>query len=253
AEELFAGRIDAVVFLTGVGAETLLEALKPRYEPSELFAALDRGRVVVRGPKPTAVLKRWGVRIDLKAPEPNTWRELAAAMRDAFDLAGKTVAVQEYGKPNEAFYDELRALGAAVLPVPVYRWALPEDTGPLEDAIRDAAHGVFDVVTFTSAQQIENVYEVTTRLGLRDHFDEALRKSVIVSIGPTCSERLREYGLEPDLEASPPKMGQMVRLAMERGRDVIAAKSKSKVRCADASRETDLPTRPHNGPYGDRA
>lgn len=224
ADELFTGRVDVVVFLTGVGAEALLDALTKRHGPEATAAALGRAKVVVRGPKPTAVLNKRGVRIDLKAPEPNTWRETAAAIRDAFDLTGKTVAVQEYGKPNEAFYDELRSLGAAVLPVPVYRWALPEDTGPLEDAIREAVHGAFDVVAFTSAQQIENVYEVARRIDVADFLDAAVRRAVLVSVGPACSERLRGRGLEPDLEASPPKMGPMVRLALEQGRDVLARK-----------------------------
>jgi uroporphyrinogen-III synthase len=225
AEELFAGRVDVVVFLTGGGTEALLEALTQRYGPAEIVAALGRAKVVVRGPKPSAVLHKWGVRIDLKTPEPNTWRETAAAIRETFDLAGKGVAVQEYGKPNAAFYEELRALGATVLPVPVYRWALPEDTGPLEDAVRRAADGEFDLTAFTSAQQLENVLTIAGRLGLVDRLKKAMRSAVVVSIGPTCSEVLREHGLEPDLEASPPKMGPMVRLAVEQGPEIRHSKS----------------------------
>ncbi len=102
AENLIAGRIDAVLFLTGVGAQALLDAVKLRYEESQILAALDRTFIAVRGPKPTVVLKKWGVHIDVKAPEPNTWRETAVAIRNAIDLKGKTIAVQEYGKPNEA-------------------------------------------------------------------------------------------------------------------------------------------------------
>ncbi|MBA3315366.1 MAG: uroporphyrinogen-III synthase [Planctomycetaceae bacterium] len=227
AEKLLAGRIDAVLFLTGVGAQALLDALKLRHDETVVLAALDRAFVAVRGPKPTAVLKKWGVHIDVKAPEPNTWRETAAAIRAAVDLHGKTVAVQEYGKPNEALYDELRALGADVLPVPVYRWALPEDTAPLEAALRASLSDGFDIYAFTSAQQVENVLTVVRQLGFEDELRTAMRRSVIVSIGPTCSEALREHGLPPDIEASPPKMGPMVRSALEQGRDAITRKRSS--------------------------
>jgi len=227
AEELLAGRIDVVVFLTGVGAETLLEAIGERHPLAEILAALGRTKVVVRGPKPSAVLSKRGIRIDLKAPDPNTWRETAAAIRASFDIAGRTVAVQEYGKPNESFYEELRALGAAVMQVPVYRWALPEDMELLRWAVESAAYGAFDVVAFTSAQQIENVFEVARDRGIVEHLCESLRGGVLVSIGPTCSERLREFGLEPDLESSPPKMGPMVRLALEQGRDVLRRKNRA--------------------------
>lgn len=224
AEQLLAGRIDLVVFLTGVGAEALLDALNERHQAEEVVASLGRAKVIVRGPKPAAVLNKRGVRIDLKAPEPNTWRETAAAVRASFDLAGRTVAVQEYGKPNEAFYDELRALGANVVSVPVYRWALPEDTGPLENAISSAVAGGYDIFAFTSAQQVHNVLTVAERLGIRDAFLHSLRSGVIASIGPTCSETLREYDLPPDVEASPPKMGPMVRAALAEAPAVLSRK-----------------------------
>lgn len=224
ADRLLAGNIDAAVFLTGVGAEALLEVLGRRHDPAAIVEALRRCRVVVRGPKPTAVLHKRGVRIDLKAPEPNTWRETAEAIRAALDLDGRTVAVQEYGKPNDAFYEELRRLGATVVPVPVYRWALPEDTGPLRVAIGSAAAGDFDIFAFTSAQQVLNVLAVAERMGVKDGLLAAFRTGVVLSIGPTCSECLRDQSLTPDLEASPPKMGPMVRLALERGRDVLAEK-----------------------------
>ena len=70
--------------------------------PREAFlAALGRIKVVVRGPKPLAVMREWKVRVDVQVPEPNTWREiLADARRPQLPVAGLRVAVQEYGKPN---------------------------------------------------------------------------------------------------------------------------------------------------------
>lgn len=226
ANELLSGRVDAIVFLTGVGAETLIETLKHRHDSGEILKAIDSIRVAVRGPKPTAVLRKWGVHIDVKAPEPNTWRETAEAIRNNFDLEGKTVAVQEYGKPNEAFYDELRSFGATILRVPVYRWALPEDTTPLEQILHDAVKARFDVYAFTSAQQVENVLTVAENLSIADQLADAMRSAVIVSIGPTCSEALRSHGLDPDLEASPPKMGPMVRLALDQAPSILDQKAR---------------------------
>jgi len=224
AEHLIAGRIDAVLFLTGVGAQALLDAVKLRYDEKQILAALDGAFIAVRGPKPTAVLKKWGVHIDVKAPEPNTWRETAVAIRNAIDLSGKTIAVQEYGKPNSALYEELRSLGANVEPVPVYRWALPEDTGPLETALRDAVQSGFDIYAFTSAQQVENVLTMAEQIGAADELKNAMLRSTIVSIGPTCSDALREQALPPDVEASPPKMGPMIRSALDEWPRIAARK-----------------------------
>ena len=227
-EAVLAGQVDVTIFLTGVGAEATFDVLETRWLLSDVFAFLERDQIVVRGPKPAAVLKKRGVRVDLKAAEPNTWREVMASLRTAGDLAGKTVAVQEYGKPNEALYDELRFLGATVLPVPVYRWTLPDDVAPLRAAVQSAARGAFDVYVFTSAQQLENVLAVANELKLKDAVVAEMRRSVVASIGPTCSDTLAEHGLPPDLEASPPKMGQLIRLAVEQGRAVLAAKRNGK-------------------------
>ncbi len=211
AEKLLAGRIDAVLFLTGVGAQALLDALKLRHDETVVLAALDRAFVAVRGPKPTAVLKKWGVHIDVKAPEPNTWRETAAAIRAAVDLHGKTVAVQEYGKPNPELIEGLERRGAIVTRVPVYRWALPEDTGPLRGAIEEIAAGRIGAVLFTSAQQAVHMLDVAAEMGREAGLRAALaERTVVGSIGPTTSETLREHALPVDLEPEHPKMGPLV-------------------------------------------
>ncbi len=218
AEALFAKTIDVVIFFTGVGAQTLLDALCTRYDRKELVAALADCTVIVRGPKPTAVLKRWQIRIDHFVPEPNTWRDMLALLDAVCPVAGKLVAVQEYGRPNTDFYRALEARGAQLMPVPVYRWALPEDVAPLEAAVKDTVNRQFDVILFTSANQLNNVLEVAQRLGLREHWLEAAGKCFIASIGPTASETLREAGLTPQVEASPPKMGQLVMQTMQAAR-----------------------------------
>lgn len=225
-DRLLAGEFAAVIFMTGVGARALLEVVESKLDRAKFFEALQRCCVIVRGPKPTAVLREWGVRIDHRAPEPNTWRELLSVIDGGLNfpaaisattssaeqsLRDRTVAIQEYGLPSAELYSALADRGASVLPVPVYRWELPTDTAPLEAAIRSAVAGEFDVLLFTSAQQIRNVLEIAERLGLRESFLAATQRCRIGSIGPTCSEALREAGLHIDLEPSHPHMGHLVR------------------------------------------
>lgn len=217
AERLQAGAIGTVVFLTGVGTETLFEALETRGLAAPVQAALARCRVVARGPKPVAALSRRGVRIDLKAPEPNTWQQVAATLASAgVELQGELVAVQEYGVPSREFYDWLTDRGAKVLPVPVYRWDLPADVAPLEAALRALTRGEFEVLLWTSAQQVNHVDLIAQRMGLGTQWRTAARNCVIGSIGPTASERLREFGLPPSLEPSHPRMAHLVRETLER-------------------------------------
>ena len=226
-DRLLAGELDVVIFMTGVGARALLEVVETRVPRATFFDALQRCCVIVRGPKPTAVLREWGVRIDHRAAEPNTWRELLSVI-DAgltWPATGRktppdpvAIAIQEYGLPSEDFYAALNSRGMSVLPVPVYRWELPTDIAPLEAAIRATVAGEFDVLLLTSAQQIRNVLDVAERLQLREPFLAATRRCLIGSIGPTCSEALREAGLHIDLEPSHPHMGHLVRETLTRAR-----------------------------------
>lgn len=218
AAELLAGRIDVVIFMTGVGTRALLEVLETRFTPESLFAAWDKCRIVVRGPKPLAVLREWKLRVDIRVPEPNTWRELLAALTDNVSVKGQTIAVQEYGEPSHELYEELKRRDAKVLPVPVYRWDMPEDLAPLNAAIDATIAGEFDVLLFTSANQINNVLEAAKRQGKQTEWLDAARKCGIASIGPTASEKLRSVGLPVHVEASPPKMGPLVRIALEEAR-----------------------------------
>jgi len=224
ADALFAGRIDAVIFMTGVGARTLWETLQSRYAQPEFFAALEKCEVIVRGPKPTAVLREWKVRIDHRAPEPNTWRELLAMLDAEYPVNGKRVAVQEYGQPNVEFYRALQERGADVTAVPIYRWALPEDTGPLVSAIRSIIAGEQDVLMFTSAHQVHNVLSAAESEGLQEEWLAAANRCVMASIGPTTSEALVDVGLPVHLEASPPKMGQLVKLVFEEGPRLVGTR-----------------------------
>ena len=215
--KLIAGEFPFLILLTGVGTEALLDVARSEGLEQPFLQALQTTSLIIRGPKPAAVLARLGLKYAVRAPEPNTWRELLAAIDAAeIQLAGTQVAVQEYGVPNPQLYDALRQRGAIVQPIPVYRWALPENTQPLVDALQEIAAGRVNVVLFTSAGQVANVLEVAKRSGLETGFLHAARNSVrIASIGPACTEALLDAGFPVHGEASPPKMGQLVKLAVE--------------------------------------
>ncbi|MCA9030385.1 MAG: uroporphyrinogen-III synthase [Planctomycetaceae bacterium] len=215
-KQLLANEFDLVLFLTGVGAKALFEILELKHSVEEIREAFNACQIMVRGPKPIPVLRDYGIRVDLKAPEPNTWREVISELeRNEVELSGKRFAIQEYGVASTELREALESRGASVSSVSVYRWALPDDVGPLEQAIRDTIRGEFDVLLITSAQQINNILEVADSLGLKDQWLQAASKCIIGSIGPTASERIREFGLPVSMEPSHPKMAHLAKEVIE--------------------------------------
>jgi uroporphyrinogen-III synthase len=220
ADALTQGQFDLVVLLTGVGTRALLQLVeKVRGSAGPFVAALAATRIAARGPKPVGVLRKLKITPWVVAPEPNTWRELLAALdakRDEWSLSGARVAVQEYGASNPSLLAGLEERGAAVTRVPVYQYALPEDLGPLQSGIEALVRGDIDVVLFTTATQVVHLLQVARTMGKEADVRQALGRVTSASIGPTTSEELREQGIRIDFEPSHPKMGFLVREAAER-------------------------------------
>jgi uroporphyrinogen-III synthase len=228
ARGLVQGQFQVVIFMTGVGTRALAQAIEPACPREQLVAALNKVSVVARGPKPVAVLREFGVAVTLTVPEPNTWREILHALDQnvqTVPLKGVHVAVQEHGVPSRELYAGLAQRGALVFPVPVYKWAPPEDVEPLRAAIRDLALGKFDVVLFTSSIQVHHLFRLADEIGQHQQIVNALRRAVVGSIGPVTSETLREYGITPDLEPSHPKMGFLVKETSERSAALLQRKN----------------------------
>jgi uroporphyrinogen-III synthase len=179
---------------------------------------------VARGPKPAAVLREWNVPIAINVREPNTWREILDATRDRSE---KRIAVQEYGRSNPELIEGLRARGAEVIPVRVYRWDLPLDLAPLKEAVRRIAGGQADVVMFTTGTQVAHLFRVAAEAGLEEALRQRLREAVVASIGPTTSEMLEEYGILADIVPGHPRMGFLVKETADRAPAVLAEKRKA--------------------------
>jgi len=208
AGRLFAGGFDMMVLMTGVGTRHLNRAIAERYAEGAFAGALRRLTVAARGPKPVAALREMGLAPAIVAPEPNTWREMLAALEGRPE---RRIAVQEYGRPNPDLLKGLGARGAEVAPVRVYRYGLPEDTAALRAAVRKLAEGEIDVALFTTAMQIVNLARVAKDQGIEAEAMDALRRCRVMSIGPTTTESLEEFGVTAAFEPSHPKMGLLVR------------------------------------------
>jgi uroporphyrinogen-III synthase len=215
------GDFDMVIFLTGVGARLLNQIIETRYPPGIFIETLRRVAVVVRGSKPAAVMREWGVPVAVSVPEPNTWREILKATEGRPE---RKIAIQEYGRTSVELVEGLRGRGAEVTTVAVYQWDLPLDLALLREAVRGICAGEFDVLLLTTSVQVAHLLRVAGEQRAEQLVRAALKKMVIASVGPTTSETLREQGIDADFEPSHPKMGFLVNETAARARKILESK-----------------------------
>ena len=116
----------------------------------------------------------------------------------------------------------LEQLGALVTSIPIYRWALPEDLAPLRGAIERILGGEAEVALFTNGAQVDHLLQVADLENMAGALRHGLKKIVIGSVGPVCTQVLRQFGLEPDIEPVHPKMGALIVQVAARAPEILA-------------------------------
>lgn len=229
AEALIRGAFDLVIFTTGVGVRTLLKIVSAHGDREAFLAALRRTKIAARGPKSSTALRELEIPIAVVAPEPFTWRSLMVALEAKLGarLEGMNIAVQEYGTPNPELLTALAERNVAITRLPVYQWALPEDIQPLREAVIALAHGHIDVVLLMNAGQVVHLFLIAEQMGYTEALYEGLRTTLIGSIGPSTTEGLHAYGLDPDYEPTQSKMGFLVNELAQKAAALLARKRAS--------------------------
>ncbi|MFF4669142.1 uroporphyrinogen-III synthase [Streptomyces sp. NPDC001279] len=186
---------DVVVATTAVGFRGWMEAADGWGIGDRLAAALRGAELLARGPKVKGAVRAAGL--------TESWSPASESMDEVLDrlltdgVVGRRIALQLHGEPLPGFIEPLRAAGAEVVAVPVYRWTDPEDIAPL-DRLLDAvlARGV-DALTFTSAPAATSLLGRAERRGQSPELLSALREDVLVAcVGPVTARPLQALGID---------------------------------------------------------
>ncbi|NEK58321.1 uroporphyrinogen-III synthase [Geodermatophilus sabuli] len=207
--------VDLVVATTGVGFRGWLEAADAWDLP--LVDHLRGTRVLARGPKARGAIRGGGL-VDAWSPASESSAEVLEHLLSGAEgpLAGRRIAVQLHGDPLPDFVDALRAAGAEVLTVPVYRWVLPEDVVPVRRLVASIVARTVDAVTFTSAPAAASLLTVADELGRRAEVVEALTGGVLpVAVGPVTAAPLAAAGIV-SLQPERSRLGALAREVVAR-------------------------------------
>jgi uroporphyrinogen-III synthase len=208
------GDLDVMIFLTGVGARFLISEAESMGLKNEFLKALGNTMTVVRGPKPVAALRHFGVRVDV-IPENPTTEGVIEALRTR-DLHGRRVGVQLYGTPNPQLVSALEAKGAQLSPVQIYAYGAATDLSTVSGLVGSTLDGDVHVMAFTSAPQVRMLFDFAAQLGFADALRRALSERVVLaSIGEVTSRALQEQGLTPKIVPAQSKMGALAQAVGE--------------------------------------
>lgn len=202
---------DVVVLTTGIGTRSWFGVAETAGLDDRLRELCDTSYVVARGPKARGAARAHGVEVTWEATGASGAEVLAHL--EAMGVAGKRVVIQrDGGEPLLAA--AVRALGAEVLDVAVYRWDRPLDEAPAVRLLDAVAGARLHAVTFTCAHAVRTAFELVTD-------PEALRAAlcgpvVAVAVGSVTAGALRAHGVEDIVEPERPRLGAMVQALVHR-------------------------------------
>ncbi len=190
---------DIVIATTGIGFRGWIAAADGWGMANELTTALGKARIVSRGPKATGALRAAGLPEEW-SPESESSREVLEYLVEG-GIAGNRIAVQLHGAtadwdPFPEFLDELRAAGAEVVPIRVYRWHPAPRNGDFDQLVAGIAEEKFDAVSFTSAPAVASVLLRATEMDIEAQVLSALRNGVhAMCVGPVTARPLVRLGV----------------------------------------------------------
>ncbi|MFE2523562.1 uroporphyrinogen-III synthase [Streptomyces sp. NPDC059382] len=193
-KELIHRTPDAVVATTAIGFRGWIEAADGWGIGEELLDRLRSTELLARGPKVKGAVRAAGL-VEAWSPASESLAEVLDRLL-AQGVAGRRIALQLHGEPLPGFVESLRAGGAEVVVVPVYRWMPPRDPAPLDRLLDAVAAGGLDAVAFTSAPAVVSMLSRAEHLGMREAVLAGLRGDVLSAcVGPVTALPLQAEGV----------------------------------------------------------
>src|SRR5450432_1933416 len=195
---LVAGGFDDLVFLTGEGLRRLVALAERHGLRAPVVEALGRARTITRGPKPARALHELGLGPTLPAGVPTSAGVMQAL--SSLDLSGRRVGVQLYGDvPNRPLVEFLERAGATVSVVAPYIYASASDVDRVTALIAALADGGVDAIAFTSASQVDRLWQVARETGNEARLVAGLGRVRVAAIGPIVVEALAAQRVRVDI------------------------------------------------------
>lgn len=194
-KELVDNAPDVVVATTAIGFRGWVEAADGWGLGEELLARLRGVELLARGPKVKGAVRAQGLTEEWSPSSESMAEVLDRLLEEGVD--GRRIAVQLHGEPLPGFVESLRAAGAEIVLVPVYRWMPPEDIAPVDRLLDATLTRGLDALTFTSAPAAASLLSRAEERGVRAELLAALHHDVLPAcVGPVTALPLQALGID---------------------------------------------------------
>ncbi len=180
-----------VIFTSANAVSFFLESL---WESGRDVRAFGEARLCVIGPATRNALERWRLRVALQ-PETYVAESLVEALHARGDLRGERVLLPRAKGARDVLPEELRAMGAEVTELALYRAVPPARLA--DEALGALRRGEVDFVTFTSSSTVRHFCDM-----VGEEAPELLRGTCAAAIGPVTRAAAKARGLAVDVTAT---------------------------------------------------
>jgi uroporphyrinogen III methyltransferase/synthase len=187
-DALASGSYAWAVFTSANAVDVFFDALSARGRDARALAG---AKIAAIGPATAAALAGRGIVADA-VPDEYVAERVVDALKPNVS-SGDRILLPRAAEARPELPEGLRALGAEVDEVPLYRSVVPGEAPP--DTLEALREGRIDVVTFTSSSTVRNL------VSMLSGDTSALNGALIACIGPITARTAEELGLTVDVSA----------------------------------------------------
>jgi uroporphyrinogen-III synthase len=228
-DQLIAGNVDYVVFMTGPGIFSLFSIATKLGLEDKLIHSLSNATIIARSIKPKMVLKKYGVEVNL-IPEENTAQGVLRLLL-AKGVVGKKIAILWHGDYPDQLRDtlykarvltvieastyrysvDLKKEGASILESMGYDYVAPNERRVVQ-LIDKIIAGKINSITFTSPPSVHDLFKIAEVNNKSQELKSSLNANVlVVAVGPSTKNAIEEHCITVHVMPRIFKMGSMIK------------------------------------------
>lgn len=208
ANRILTADIDTVIFVTGVGVQTIIEQASKNVDHQRFLDCLADIHTIAGSQAAANALQKYEIIPKISVNSSNSWREILIALDQSFSVINQSIALEE----SESIYSlisGLEARGARVVKVPLFAAPSPHWAPVATEFFEQLESGKFHIILFPSPENAVRFCTLAKQFGKAKLTRHLLDNHLVLAIGQNTAEILCDRGFTVDYstETTDPVVG----------------------------------------------